>query len=175
MNRFEDPQQAPDSRWDSICRDYQAPQPRPDLANAILAQRRRQSKRRMQWQVAACFVLALPFVAYATFLSVNRFEQVAAQHFSAINQPQQLRFIVNAKQRHDKVRFSLQAPKQWTFYGYRGSQFLTWEGQLKAGPNLLNIPLVAHQAVSGNLVVTIRHQDEVKKYRIALDVNRQPV
>jgi len=181
MSRLDNPQQAPDSRfsptsprWESICREYQPPLASPGLADAIMAKRRRRSKQRSIWQIAASIAVALPLLAYLTFVSSNKLGMVTAQRFSAINQPQRLQFVVTAKQAHDKVRFSLQAPKQWTFYGYRDSQFLTWEGQLKAGSNLLNIPLVAHQAVSGTLVVTIRHNDEVKEYRIALDVNRQP-
>lgn len=181
MNRIDNPQQASDSRlpltssrWEDICREYQPPLAPPGLAEAIVTKRRRRSKQRSIWQIAASIAVALPLVAYLTVLSSTKLGLVTAQRFSAINQPQQLQFVVTAKQRHDKVRFSLQAPKQWAFYGYRDSQFLTWEGQLKAGSNLLKIPLVAHQAVSGTLVVTIRHNDEVKEYRIALDVNRQP-
>jgi len=175
---------APDNRnrsemvsWEAICRDYVQPQARPALLAEIRLQRQQRQDTRNRnrvWRIAAAFALLFPILAALSLLPHGENELTAMQRFNSINQPQQLKFVVNAQQSHDQVTFSLRAPSQWAFYGYRGSQYLSWSGKLKAGPNLLSIPLVAHQAVDGTLVVTISHKDAVKEYRIPLQVGRQP-
>jgi len=166
------------STWKSICQNQSVPQPRPDLLTDILRARKQfEEKRRRQrrWGLAASIALGIPLLTSLLLANKSDNELVALQRFNSINQPQQLTFVVNARQSHEQVTFSLKAPAQWTFYGYQGSHYLKWSGKLNAGANLLSIPLIAHKAVAGTLVVTIRHKDAVKEYRIPVDVNRQPV
>ena len=162
--------------WKSICASYQNAQARPDLVTEILALRhsRENQRRRRHWGMTAAAALFLPLLISLMMLVQPVRDDVAMQRFKSINQPQQLKFVVNAKESHEHVTFSIKAPAQWTIYGYQGSQ-LSWNGRLKAGSNLLSIPLIAHKAVAGTLVVTISHKDAVKEYRIPVDVDHQPV
>jgi len=167
--------------WQSLCRNVVNPLPHRDLAAEIL--RKRQEKesrqRRLYFRYAAVIAFLIPAISlvFTSQLVSNHSNSSVAdlQQFNSINQPQQIKFVVSAVQSHDDVNFSIQAPAQWTFYGYKGSRHLSWNGKLQAGQNLLSIPLVAHEAVAGTLVVTISHKGSIKEYRIPIDVNRQPV
>ena len=175
MNDKRNHEATPDENWASLVASYRAPQPRSDLIQHIRAARLlQQQRKRRRWQQFAgiAAILALLPLLLPT---LSQHSNDALHRFNAVNQPQQLRFLVQARESHDQVTFSLKAPEQWAFYGYPGQPQLTWNGRLKAGANLLSIPMIAHKAVPGTLVVTISHKDAVKEYKIQVDVAQQQV
>lgn len=177
MNERHTPMGDTNEDWVAIRQAYIQPQPRSTLMAEILQQREHRQLRRasrFRYAAAALLLMLLPIISVMVYWPHHGNTSVAMQRFKSVNTPQRLKFIVNAAQSHEQVTFSLRAPAQWSFYGYRDQQVLNWHGKLKAGSNLLSIPLVAHKAVAGTLVVTIRHKDAVKQYRIPVDVAKQP-
>ena len=68
--------------------------------------------------------------------------------------------------------FNLELPAGLELAGHPGERALTWHDNLHAGANLLALPLVAHQPVSGELVARIRHGTETRTFRVRVDVRR---
>lgn len=170
MNQYA---QSDSKRWESMCQSVEMPKAGDELLDRILRERQakeRRTKRVRHYALVASIVLLLPTLAGIKLMLERDNDIVTLQRFAALNKPQDVNFIVNAKQAHAEVTFSVTVPPQWEFFGYRHQRALTWRGQLRAGKNLLSIPLVAHQAVAGTLVVSIRDKDTVKEYRIRVDV-----
>lgn len=121
------------------------------------------------WASAATLFMAL-LVLYQYDESIRATDTNHTPIVASLNTPQQVNFLVKAKQAHDEVTFSLHVPPEWELYGYHGQKILSWNGKLKAGNNLLTIPVVALQPKSGTLIMQIKHKQFVKEYKLEVDV-----
>jgi hypothetical protein len=152
--------------------------PVPDgLLDRIRDARIRKSKRskRLRVTLLACAASAMLGLAIVLQLSLDTSpERIpgGTRMLSSVHQPEQVNFLVTAKEAHDEVTFSLLLPPEWELQGYQGQQTLSWPGKLKAGNNLLSIPVVALQPKPGTLIMQIRDKDTVKEYKLHVDVKR---
>lgn len=65
---------------------------------------------------------------------------------------------------------SLELPEHFELRGYPGRRALTWQTALKSGANSLSLPLVAKQAVSGDLKVQISYGEKQHIFHVRLNV-----
>ena len=67
--------------------------------------------------------------------------------------------------------FSLQVPGHIEIAGRTGLHQIEWKTALKKGKNLLSLPIVAKGLESGELVAKIKYGDQVKTFRMKLDIH----
>lgn len=67
----------------------------------------------------------------------------------------EVRFVVNARSDMQGARVTLRIPEHMELQGYPGRHELTWTTNLKAGANLLSLPLRAADLGSGEVVMMI--------------------
>lgn len=158
-----------------LFRSLPRPQPRAGLGDDIRQARRAKAMRakRFRFAIISCAASVLFGLAIVLRLAISTSDSPGEiRMVSSVHQPEQVNFLVTAKEAHEKVTFSLLLPPEWEFYGYQGQQSLSWPGKLKAGNNLLSIPVVALQPKPGVLIMQIRHKDTIKEYKLYVDVKR---
>ena len=153
------------------------PQPRHGLIDDIRQGRKTKLQRgkRYQsvfWASAASLLLGLLVLLQYPTPGTNGRTPNTTHLLASVHKPEQVNFLVTAKQAHEQVTFSLQVPPEWELYGYQGKQSLSWHGKLKAGNNLLSIPVVALQPKAGILIMQIKHNGAVKEYKVQVDVKQ---
>ena len=73
----------------------------------------------------------------------------------ALYETREVRFVVNARRDLASARVTIRIPDHLELAGYPGRQELTWTTSLKAGANLLSLPLRAANPGSGEVVMVI--------------------
>ena len=68
------------------------------------------------------------------------------------------------------ARVSLQLPASIELAGYSGRRHLSWTTDLKAGNNVLELPLVALALVADEIVATLSHENGTKTFRLKIRV-----
>ncbi len=89
------------------------------------------------------------------WLSSNRSPEVGPSVTVALYETREVRFVVNARNDMPGARVTIRIPPHLQMEGYPDRHELTWTTDLKAGPNLLALPLKADMPGSGKVVMMI--------------------
>lgn len=155
----------------SALRQLPVPAARPRFASeamqvARLADRSwRRQLRRHDMQIAAVAAsAALAVVAFVLLRQEpgNPAGQSLAAAPSAVEtyalttgQVQSLRLRIEAPRDFDGVRFSVELPDHVSLVGQPGVRAMTWEGSLRKGPNVLELPLLAQAGAAGRMATRV--------------------
>lgn len=146
-----------------------APAPRPDFAREALraarvadrATQRTLREHDLRWAglAAAIVVTVVLTIGLRTRTTTpatdaNAWPGAPAETYAlTAGQVQALRLRIEAPQDFEGVRFSVELPDRVFLAGQPGIRAMTWEGQLRKGENVLELPLVASAGAAG-LVAT---------------------
>lgn len=147
-----------------------APLPAPDFAARAIAEARRSEQRtvgRGFWlggggALAAGLALWLAFGLVGPSQTAGTLPQVQI----ALGTPQNVDLAVNAEYAMERVRFTVSLPQGVELVGMPGNRELSWEGRLRAGANLLSLPMLARGHVDGTLEAKVQFGDKAKTYRV---------
>lgn len=105
--------------------------------------------------VVATIVLTLAFKTHRPVdTAANAWTVPQAETYAlTAGEVQALRLRIEAPRDFDGVRFSVELPDQVFLAGQPGIRAMTWEGRLRKGENVLELPLVASAGAAG-LVAT---------------------
>ncbi len=71
----------------------------------------------------------------------------------------------------ENARLSLQLPEGVALAGYTGRKSLSWRTDLRAGDNVLELPLVGYVAATDRLTAEVEHPDGSKSFALQITVN----
>lgn len=74
-----------------------------------------------------------------------------------------LRMRIDAPRHFDGVRFSVELPEQVWLAEQPGIRAMTWEGELLAGENLLELPLMALAGANGTVTARVTWGDQERR------------
>lgn len=90
-----------------------------------------------------------------------------------MHQSKKVQMVFDVPEMVANATFSLKVPSHIQIAGKSGLHQIEWQTALKKGKNLLSLPIVATAANSGELIAEIRYGDQVKTFRLKLDI--QPI
>lgn len=150
-------------------RSLPVPPVRPEFARdalrvAVMADRAtrrhlRQHYRRIAWALGSMAAAAL-----VTVLVLRPFQDSGENELAMsggetwalmAGQVQSLRLRIDAPRDFDGVRFSVDLPDHVSLAGQPGIRSMTWEGSLRKGTNVLELPLVAQAGASGAMATRV--------------------
>ncbi|HEC18137.1 MAG TPA: hypothetical protein ENI97_02205 [Gammaproteobacteria bacterium] len=87
----------------------------------------------------------------------------------ALNTQQQIRLAFASSEPLQGARITIRLPENVALVGYPGRRQLSWETNLKKGDNLLNLPVIATQVASGELIANIEYAGQVKTLKLNIE------
>ncbi len=87
-----------------------------------------------------------------------------------LGQTQMVALKIDAPQAFDHVEFEVALPSNVVLEGQPDLREFAWSGQLRAGVNVLSLPLVGVDAAGGQLIATVTYGNTKKSLRIPLSV-----
>ncbi|HUG77595.1 MAG TPA: zf-HC2 domain-containing protein [Burkholderiales bacterium] len=150
-----------------------APPPRPGFLDEALARATRAPAgflRRPVAGLALAASLALG-IALGAFFAAQRGPAPEMSVALELERPQVVRLMFNSAKPLPGAILSLALPENVELVGYGARRELTWQADLRAGPNLLQLPLVAHGTPGGELVARLSHGDASKAVRVKIRLN----
>ena len=91
----------------------------------------------------------------------------------ALNEVHNVNLAINARHELSQAQLTITLPAGMELAGFPGRHQLSWHTDLKAGNNLLQLPVVAHSAEGGVLVARITHQDQSETLRINMKIRAE--
>ncbi|TDU31435.1 putative zinc finger protein [Panacagrimonas perspica] len=155
----------------SALRQLPVPPARPRFASEALQVARladrswRRQLRRHDMQIAA--VAASAALAVVAFVLLRQEPGIPAGQIVAVAPPaietyalttgqvQSLRLRIEAPRDFEGVRFSVELPDHVSLVGQPGIRAMTWEGSLRKGPNVLELPLLAQAGAAGRMATRV--------------------
>jgi hypothetical protein len=134
-------------------------------------EKRSPAQGRHGWLAAA--LAASLFAGVGIGLRVDRSasESTALQRVAVVlEQERTLRLLFRSAGDADAVTFTVVLPEGVEVDGFPGRREISWQGGLKPGANLLQLPLVAHTAGGGVLVTRIREGERSRTFRLDIRV-----
>jgi len=89
----------------------------------------------------------------------------------ALQETRNIKLVFNAGSALAKAQLSLQLPEQIRVKGFPKKSSLSWKTQLKAGKNLLVLPVKAIRDGKGILTAKINHNGHKKTFKLNMNVN----
>jgi hypothetical protein len=96
----------------------------------------------------------------------------------SVESAKNVRVMLNSKVALNDAKVQIGVPSNISIDGYPGVQRLTWLTDLKAGNNVIMLPLIMHKPLDGVIEITLEHNNAVKNLHIAVlasDDNAQQV
>jgi hypothetical protein len=87
----------------------------------------------------------------------------------ALNTQKKVKLAFASSEPLQGAKITIRLPENVALVGYPGRRQLSWETNLKKGDNLLNLPVIATQVASGELVADIEYAGRVKTLRVNLE------
>ena len=113
--------------------------------------------------VAAGFLLIFSFVLL--------FQNSPAESISVtLLEEKSITLAFNSAHPIQQARFEIQLPKGVEIKGYPGQQMLAWDGSLKNGQNLLQLPIIVRSGHGGEIMAVISHKNKNKSLSINIEV-----
>jgi len=93
----------------------------------------------------------------------------------SVDQVRTVNVAINARHKLNQAQLTITLPDGVELAGFPGRRQLSWHTDLKAGKNLLQLPVIAHSAKGGILVARVQHQDQTEtlEIKMAADDGRQ--
>lgn len=155
-------------------RELPAPPPRPGFLDQALARASRAPAglhRRPAFALALAASLALG-IALSVFFAAQREPASAITVALVLEKPQTVRLMFNSAKALPAATLSVVLPDNVELVGYGSRRELTWQADLRAGANLLELPLVAHATTGGELVARLSHGDASKALRVNIRIHQ---
>jgi len=89
------------------------------------------------------------------------------------NQVHTINLAINARHELHHARLTISLPAGMELTGFPGRHKLSWHTDLKAGNNLLQLPLIAHGVAGGVLIARIEHQNQNETLEINMAVRAE--
>lgn len=126
--------------------------------------------RRRSW-FAGALAAALAFGVTFGVMNFNAPRDSAsevAQIMLSVDEVKWVKLRFNAPRDFDQVTLSLRFPKHMELKGYPGERAISWQTQLQAGVNELNLPVIARKPSVGAIVARIKGQNKHKEFKVYL-------
>ncbi len=104
---------------------------------------------------AACAVALLRGVPDVPAQTVTAAPAQLQTYALTAGQVQSLRLRIEAPRDIDSVQFSVELPEHVALAGQPGIRAMTWEGSLRKGPNVLELPLLAQVGAAGRVATRV--------------------
>ena len=89
-----------------------------------------------------------------------------------LERPETVRLMFNSAKPLQAATLSLALPENVELVGYGNRRELAWQTNLLEGGNLLQLALVAHGTVKGELVAGLSHGGSSKTFRLKIEIKR---
>ena len=166
-----------------LLRDYgdaSAPQPAEGFYDRAIAKAVQQGQKRdrSRWimtgfggAVAAAMAV---FVVSSMFLTTPDIEEpVVPSVTMALEQPQTLNLVFSSATPLDNATMTVYLPEGVEIDGFSGQREITWMTSLDEGRNVLPLTLIATSPIGGELLATLRHENDDKTFRLQVTVSNQ--
>ncbi len=137
------------------------------LRNARVSYKASSSRRMIGAGLAATLMIG---IAIGHFGSQEPAPGQLAQIQLQVNEPRNLSLAFNAPRNFDGATFVMALPPGVELVNFPGQREIIWQADLKAGRNLLTLPLLAKNNLGGEVVAEIRHGKEIKKFVLQVGV-----
>lgn len=164
----------------NLLADYgEASMPRPDdgfydraVARAIQVGSKKQRRR---WVLtgfggAVAAMLAIWIVSGVFFTSPDTGEVGVPTVTMTLEQPRTLNLVFASATALENATMTVILPEGFEIDGFGPQREITWETSLQEGKNVLPLTLVATRPVSGELLATLKHEDDYKTFRLQMTV-----
>ena len=88
----------------------------------------------------------------------------------ALHQSKKVKMVFDVPEAVAEATFSMRLPEHVEIAGSRGLHQIEWKTALKKGKNLLSLPIVANAVEAGELIAEIKYADQIKTFRMKLDI-----
>jgi len=78
--------------------------------------------------------------------------------------------VFNSPEAINAATISIELPEHVALKGYPNRKVLSWKTNLKSGANRLSLPLIAAQKMQGAVIAKLKQGDQVRDFRIQLNV-----
>ncbi len=172
------PEPAPDHELAAALRRLRPPLPRAGFAAEALAGARR-AHRPARWRAAMAPVCAATLAALAvsywpavdTPPPLAQVERSAAAVVLEMGEIQVVRLRVQANRDVEGARFKVRLPAQVEFADSPDLREIEWEGALRAGANVLSLPLLGLRETRGALLARVSAENQVRNLTVHLQVS----
>ena len=118
--------------------------------------------------VAAAMAL---WIVSGVFLTTPEIQEPAIPSVTmAMEEPRTLNLVFASATALDNATMTVVLPEGVEIDGFAGQREITWETSLKEGKNYLPLTLVATGPVGGELLATLRHENDDKTFRLRVTV-----
>lgn len=123
-------------------------------------------------QVAAALAASLMLGIAIGQLGSKAPEGQLAQVHLQVNEPRALSLAFNSPRDFKGATFVMALPAGVELVNHPGQRELIWQADLKAGRNLLTLPLVARHEEGGEVLAEIRHGNELKRFVLHVEAGQ---
>jgi hypothetical protein len=88
-----------------------------------------------------------------------------------LERPETVRLMFNSAKPLQAATLSLALPENVELAGYGGQRELSWQTDLREGGNLMQLPLIVHEAPKEVLVARLMHDGSSKTFRLKIEVD----
>jgi hypothetical protein len=88
----------------------------------------------------------------------------------AMEEPRTLNLVFSSAEPLEDATMTVFLPEGIEIDGFAGQREVTWMTSLKAGENILPLTLIATSPSGGELLATLRHEDDDKTFRLKVAV-----
>ncbi len=157
-----------------LLKEHTVPAPALGLEERAFARLPRQSVKSHKNAFIAGFSGAMAAGVMILIAATMFFNPVTQQQIPNItltmHQSKKVKMVFDVPEIVAEATFSLKVPAHIEIAGKTGLHQIEWKTALKKGKNLLSLPIVAKSAESGELVAEIRYGDQVKTFRLKLNI-----
>ncbi len=156
-----------------------APAMRPEFPAQVMARvRQTQQRSPRHWGFAAGFGsavaagLALWFAVSLTTVPPETGAVLQTVSLS-LGKTERVSLVFDSPAEFGETTFALLLPENTELEGYPGKRELTWTASLRKGKNRLTLPIRVAAPGNGEIVARISQSDDVKVFRLRLNVRQQ--
>jgi hypothetical protein len=167
----------------ALLRDYgdaSAPRPAEGFYDRVIAKAvHAGSKRdRSRWIMtgfggAVAAAMALWIVSGVFFTTPDLQEPAVPSVTMALEQPRTLNLVFSSAAPLENATMTVYLPEGVEIEGFSGKREITWMTSLDAGRNILPLTLIATSPTGGELLATLRHEDDDKTFRLLVAVSQE--
>ena len=88
----------------------------------------------------------------------------------AMEEPRTLNLVFSSAEPLEDATMTVFLPAGVEIDGFAGQREITWMTSLKEGENILPLTLIATSPIGGELLATLRHEDDDKTFRLQVTV-----
>jgi hypothetical protein len=156
-----------------------APEMRAEFPAEVFARvARANTSRHARWQFAAGFGSAIAAgVALWFAVTLSSVQPETAQTLQTVSldlgQTEEISLVFDSPEEFGQTTFALLLPDNAELQGYPGKHEFIWSASLRKGKNRLTLPIRVAAPGDGEIVARISQSDDVKIFRLKLNVRQQ--